>query len=68
MTKLPKFTRGFKCPYCKHIWVPKTDAPKKCPKCQGKYDLWTEHLWGSKKHGIPGIGGWVDEKTGDIGR
>lgn len=25
--------KPFKCQWCKYEWLPRTDDPKKCPKC-----------------------------------
>ena len=35
---LPDEPHTAKCPKCSHEWQSRTDAPKKCPKCQARLD------------------------------
>ena len=29
------------CPYCEYEWTPRTDKPKRCPKCQRWLPPWS---------------------------
>jgi predicted nucleic acid-binding Zn-ribbon protein len=54
--------RKFKCPYCGHIWAPRGKVVKGCPHCKGRFNMWSSHLWGDKKRGIKGKGGWIEDE------